>query len=655
MTSFHQDVPPSFAERTSLEKDFVMESKRRQNVSSQRIFEGNSTLILDLLFTNSPDLIKETSVVSGVSDHEAVLSVSQLQIKHQKQQKNKIRFWNKANITKMKTDATKSSQTFLSTCTKMNVNDMWSHIKTNLLNILDDNVPSKLSSSKTFHPWITTEIKRLIRNKQIWYQKAKKRNDEKSWKKYNELKKLVQKQCRKSHDVYVQDLITNDKSNKKFWTYIKSQRKEKTGIPDILDRNAWVTDPKQKANLFNAQFSGVFSTPGTPFTIPPLNSKCKLSSIQVSKKGVLKLLENINVNKAPGPDQIPGKLLRIIAEEIHEVLTVLFQKSLDHGSVPEDWKTALITPLFKKADKNDVQNYRPISLTSIICKLLEHIIHSTIMDFVDSNNILTDFQHGFRQGRSCESQLITTIRDFSNSLNASSQVDAILLDFSKAFDKVDHSILLSKMYEMGIQGPLLSWSASFLQGRTQRVAVDGSISDPCPVLSGVPQGTVLGPLFFLLYINDIQRNLSPGTHIRLFADDSLLYRTISNNTDAKILQTDLNTLQQWESNNKMEFHPEKCTLLRITNKREPITNTYTIHNVVLDTQTAAKYLGVTIDNQLNWDDHCNTAYRKASSMLSFLERNIQKCPRQIKENCYNALVRPILEYGCCVWDPHKTH
>ena len=255
----------------------------------------------------------------------------------------------------MKTDAKKFSQNFLSTYTSMSVNDMWSSIKSNLLTILDDNVPSKLSTSKTFHPWITTETKRLIRNKQIWYQKAKRRNDEKTWKKYHEIKKLVQKQCRKSHDVYVQDLISNDKSNTKFWTYIKSQRKEKTGISDILDNNKWVTDPKHKADLFNLQFSRVFSTPGIPFVIPPINNNCKISHIKITEKGVLKLLENININKAPGPDQIPGRLLRIVADEIYEVLTILFQSSLDNGSVPEDWKTAFITPLFKKADKNDVK------------------------------------------------------------------------------------------------------------------------------------------------------------------------------------------------------------------------------------------------------------------------------------------------------------
>ena len=277
------------------------------------------------------------------------------------------------------------------------------------------------------------------------------------------------------------------------------------------------------------------------------------------------------------------------------------------------------------------------------------------MDFLDSSNILTAFQHGFRQGRSCESQLLTTLRDFTHSLNLAGQTDAVLLDFSKAFDKVDHKILLSKLHHIGIQGPLHDWLTSFLKDRLQYVIVDGSISDPCKVLSGVPQGTVLGPLLFLIYINDIHENLSPGTHIRLFADDSLLYRAINTISDSLILQKDLDQLQKWEKANKMEFHPDKCQILRITNKRQPLKFTYNIHNIDLQEFKSAKYLGVTIDSNLNWTVQTENVYKKSSSMLSFLERNFYKCPENVKENLYTALVRPLLEYGCCAWDPYRNN
>ena len=173
-----------------------------------------------------------------------------------------------------------------------------------------------------------------------------------------------------------------------------------------------------------------------------------------------------------------------------------------------------------------------------------------------------------------------------------------------------------------------------------------------PALSGVPQGTVLGSLFFLIYINDIHKGLSPGTKISLFADDSLLYRTIADDSDTLLLQKDLDTLQQWESNNKMEFHPDKCSLLQITNRLHPVNFIYNIHNTPLQATKSAKYLGVTIDDSLSWDPHIKTTFQKASFTLSFLERNLRKCPPHIKAQCYNSLVRPILDYGSCVWDPH---
>ena len=247
-----------------------------------------------------------------------------------------------------------------------------------------------------------------------------------------------------------------------------------------------------------------------------------MNKIQVSRSGVLKLLSNLKIHKATGPDGIPGRLLKLCANELASPFTLLFQVSLDTGTIPQDWKKAKIVPVFKKGDKGKVENYRPISLTSIPCKLLEHIIHSSVMDHFDKFQIIDDAQHGFRQKRSCESQLITTLRDFSNCLNNKEQIDAILLDFSKAFDKVDHQQLLLKLHQYGIQNSLFAWLKTFLSDRTQTVVVDGQESLAKPVISGVPQGTVLGPLLFLVYINDISKNLSSKTKIRLFADDSLV-------------------------------------------------------------------------------------------------------------------------------------
>ena len=537
------------------------------------------------------------------------------------------------------------------------IESMWSDFKTNILSIMKKHVPTKTTSSNFNKPWITSTAKKAIRQKQRWYQKTKKSKSEKIRNKYREVKKMCQNVCRSAHHNYVQNLLSNDQNNKKLWAYIKSKNNENCEIADLQNKNMLIQDPTAKANLFNDHFCKVFSKPDP--TPNPINNiqfnKNFIPKITVTRPGVLKLLSNLKEHKATGPDGIPSKLLKTCANEICCVLTLIFQTSLDQGTIPTDWKKANIVPVFKKDDKSLVQNYRPISLTSVTSKMLEHIVHSNIMTFLEQHSILDDNQHGFRKNRSCETQLITTLNDFSNCLNNKKQIDAVLLDFSKAFDKVDHVQLLSKLEKYGIRHSLLSWITSFLSSREQTVLVEGKSSSAAPVTSGVPQGTVLGPLLFLVYINDIASKLSPGTKIRLFADDSLLYRVINSPLDQHILQKDLDSLQHWELNNKMEFHPDKCNILRITNKINFLPFTYNIHNVFLKELKSAKYLGVIIDKTLSWNDHCSQMLKKANSTLAFIQRNLYNCPPNVKEACYKTLVRPKLEYGCSVWDPHQQN
>ena len=203
------------------------------------------------------------------------------------------------------------------------------------------------------------------------------------------------------------------------------------------------------------------------------------------------------------------------------MLTLIFQASLSQTCVPEDWKQALVAPIFKKGDKSTPANYRPISLTSVCCKIMEHIMHSQIMQHMEDLNILSDAQHGFRKRRSCETQLLLTLQDLSSALDYGEQIDAILLFFSKALDKVPHEHLAVKLKHYGISGTILTWITSFLSNRSQQVQIKGVRSDPAPVTSGVPQGSVLGPLLFLVYINDMPSKVqSTTTSTRLFADDS---------------------------------------------------------------------------------------------------------------------------------------
>ena len=611
--------------------------------------------ILDLCFTNFPHLITKCHLLARLGDHEIVRIVASIRPPKKKPVKRQISLWNKVDEVALRKDVHDFTAVVLEKFSNSkDINEIWDFVKEGLDKIVKKHVPSKLTSSRNHQPWINSNVKRLIRKRNRWFKKAKNSDSDKVWDIYKAIKKETQKSCRQTHDQYLNDLFTGDKTNKKLWGYIKSKRQENCGIGDIESRDGvQARDPAEKANIIHEQFDSVFSNP-IPKIMHIFDNKSRLPNIHriiINRSGLLKLLLNINVHKADGPDGVPGKLLKICANELVDIYKLIFQTSIDQGIVPPDWKEANVVPLFKKGDKKNAENYRPISLTSLSCKLLEHVVHSNIMGHLDKFEVLDNAQHGFRKRRSCATQLISTLDEFADCLKKKEQIDAILLDFSKAFDKVDHEGLLMKLEHLGIRHSLLSWCKSFLVGRSQKVLVDGMASNPKPVLSGVPQGTVLGPLFFLVYINDISGGLNKGTKLKLFADDSFLYRTIRSVGDTILLQNDLNTLEAWGVKWKMVFHPGKCQHLRITNKKKIIPAQYSILGTAIEETESAKYLGVVIDSKLKFKQQYQEINKKANSILALLRRNFLNCPIDIKTKCYSTLVRPRLEYGCPVWDP----
>ena len=428
------------------------------------------------------------------------------------------------------------------------------------------------------------------------------------------------------------------------------KRCDNSGVAPLMKDGILQSDSTTKANLLNDQFVSVFThedSANLPNLGPSPHPEVPLFDVDCD--GVQKLLSKIKPHTAAGPDGLPAYLLKEGASELAPVFTLLFQSTLHQGKIPHDWKSAHVTPIFKKGDNHIPSNYRPISLTSIVCKTIEHIIHSQIINHLDKYGLLTDRQFGFRKKHSCESQLLLTVDDLARGLRDKEQIDAILLDFSKAFDKVPHERLLLKLHYVGVRGQLLSWIRDFLTDRTQQVILEGKKSNQSDVSSGVPQGTVRGPLLFLVFINDLPDYVS--SEIRLFADDALLYRPIRSQDNVTSLQKDLENLQVWEDRWFMSFNPDKCEVLRITNKRKNILETdYTIHGSTLRTVDNAKYLGVTIQSNLSWKPHINNITKRANSTLGFLRRNLRKCPSKIKEQAYRTYVRPTLEYASSVWD-----
>ena len=376
-------------------------------------------------------------------------------------------------------------------------------------------------------------------------------------------------------------------------------------------------------------------------TLPPL---------EFSREGILKLLQQLNPNKASGPDNIPIRVLKECAEQIAPFLQALFTQSLRTGNLPTDWKTAFITPLFKKGDRSLPSNHRPVSLTSVCCKLMEHIIFRHIMNHCETNNILTEVQHGFRRKHSCESQLLETVDDLAYHIDQGHQVDVVVLDFRKAFDTVPHRRLLSKLDHLGIRGSTHKWIETFLTSRKQKVVVDGAESAASDVLSGVPQGTVMGPLLFLLYINDLPCSIK--SQVRLFADDALIYRVIHKQADHETLQEDLQHLENWQEKWLMQFNPSKCTVIRMTSsRRKPKVYDYLLCGQKLKPVDSNPYLGVEISRTLSWNLHIDNVVKKANSIMGLVKRNLYAAPKPTKILAFQSIVRPTLEYAASIWDP----
>ena len=542
---------------------------------------------LELLFTNAPSPVNRVKGMPpiGKADQDIVYVEYVIKAKRIKQASRKIYLYKRADIVGLKDHMIQFKDAYLSEDhSHMSVNDMWVKFKTGFVEAVERFITSKMTKTKYSVPWIDATIKRLVKKRHQLYLRARKSKDPDVKIHYKRFRAHVQKVLRDAYWKHVSNIFTfeNDSSDsdtpkpekiKKFWSFIKSLRKDAFGITSLRENGVLKTDTKEKVNICNRLYQSAFTREDD--SDPPSKGASPFSfmgDMTVDPKGVAKLLNRLNVHKASGPDGLNARVLKECSNEISPILALIYNESLTRGNVPDKWRQANVSPVFKKSEKYDAAYYRPVSLTCICCKTLEHIFISNINKHLTLDSKFAECQHGFRSQRSFKTKLVQFVHNIISNLDGAvnrghKQTDLIIMDFAKAFDKVPHMRLLHKLEYYGIRESTHKWINSWLSGHSQQVVLDGKASDPVPVLYSVPQGSVLGPVRFLIFINDLLDNIRSS--VRLFADDCAQYRNIHSLQDCLILQEDFTSLGQWEADWQMKFNVAKCHSMRVTQHQHP--------------------------------------------------------------------------------------
>lgn len=509
-------------------------------------------------------------------------------------------------------------------------------------------------------PWFNSDLANLRNRRNKSHKIYVRHPSESNWRAFISLREEFSSLNDYLYDLYVQKYSERFKSHpKSFWRFVNEKREAK-GLPPVMHlEGVSGRSPMEIAELFANQFQSVYSSAArdVQFDIG-LGDEPKVEFVHLERDEILKGLLALNPYKGAGPDMIPNSFLKSYADLICDPITKLFERSLRDGKVAGCWKTSYINPIFKSGDRSVISNYRGIACLNSIPKLLEKLITANLTPIISP--CLHQSQHGFLSGRSTMTNLVS-FTDFvlsnmrrrkdSKGKFVGGQIDAIYTDFAKAFDRVEHRILVKKLHAFGIQGNILNWLESYLANRNQMVKVNDATSQSIHVTSGVPQGSHLGPLLFCVFIDDLLNELDDSV---AFADDIKVFRVINDSNDTLMLQQELDKVVKWCAANRMELNVSKCEVITFSrrNKDNQIHFNYQINATELRRVQLVRDLGIWLDDKCDMNAQVNQVVSKAKLILGFVKRQSRefRCP-YVTKSLYCALVRSILEYCSVVWDP----
>ena len=628
--------------------DLVTELGLTQHTHFPTRYGQSQPSLLDLILTNEPYLVSQVRPLPplGRSDHVTILfdlDYNTTLVNNSTQHR-----WNfsKANYREINNFVLSHRKPSLDEF--QSIDNHWDFIKGMLSEARRRYVPLvEVKPSKTAS-FLKASTKRLIHHKRRAWSQYTLNPSAVTLSAYkitrNKCNALVRSDRRKYQENLAHKFVSNPKALFRHHTGLLTS---KQGVANLNTGTGELTNGnKAAADLFSSYFASVFETDpqrdviGSPDTAvhPPLF---------VTDDAVYSKLTALKTHKSPGLDGISPKLLKACALTLTPFLAALFNHSIQSGVVPTDWKHSVISPIYKGGDRSLPCNYRPISLLSVVSKILESIIDDALRHSLEATRQLHNAQHGFRNVRSCTTNLICALDDWTRSIDRGLGVDVVYVDFSKAFDKVSHRLLLNKLPTFDIPRQLLVWFENYLNGRKFQVRVYNELSDPRIVTSGVPQGSILGPLLFSLFINDLPDIFK--SPCLMYADDLKLWRTIETSSDHDCLQQDLNALTDWSVANKLPINFSKCKTLRIHSRCGP---KYHLGNEQLSFTSHEKDLGTVVSNDLSLTRNCKRMVTLAKTRLALLRRTLGNLNKSLFTLVYKSLVRPCLEINIQACNPY---
>ena len=547
-----------------------------------------------------------------------------------------------------------------------NINEQVSILNETILNVFSNYVPNKYIAIDHKDPvWMNETIKLKIKAKDNMYNKYLQNGRFESdfvplETSITELNQLIATTKALYYENLGKKLNNPLVQAKTYWSILKTcyNSKKIPLIPPLLVNDKFVTGIKTKADIFN-KFFAEQCTPLKNGSKIPINqiflTKSRLSSLDFNEDEILKIIRALNIHKAHGHDDISIRMIKICDKSLLKPLTILFQNSTKSSCYPVVWKRSNIIPVHKKNDKQLVKSDQPISLLPIFGKIFEKIIFDRLYNFLLQEELLNPNQSGFRLSDSCVNQLIAITHDIFEAFdcNPSLEVRSVFLDISKAFDKVWHKGLLYKLKSMGISSELYNLLENYLSDRFQRVLLNGQASSWRPVLAGVPQGSILGPLLFLIYINDLPNGLK--SNAKLFADDTSLFTLVKDKTEsANILNNNLSEISKWAYDWKMLFNPGPCKPAQeVVFSRKKKTQSHpaiSLNNIQVERTSYQKHFGLLLDEKLNFKQHVDSAILKMNKGISVIKKLRHSLPRKSLLTIYKGFLRPLVDYGDIIYD-----